>query len=337
MRKTSINIFILFTTLFFSVGCSKDSDTISSGIIATDLIKIEDALHHTNTNFVNLVTSIRGSVGTSGTGSKVIWSKKNSYNLGLFVSANHVFGIDSWLTLNEEFIDLTTINNGLFLGSKIPPTNGSPILTNELIASFGLYHPQIPSNATNSSLLPEHDFYIGIVDNQRVIDNGFGNYPTLVQTGIPLQLFDPSLRTLANLTWSEAHAGNHAIAIGYPQDRARFPNGAVATGNIYSDEEAENIILKLDQNNDPEGAIPYNPNVEFIANIDAVAGMSGGGVFNTNGQLLGIMVRATALNGQPVLRVVRMSFIVQKLEIFYNSLSVADKNKMGPFISGELN
>lgn len=65
--------------------------------------------------------------------------------------------------------------------------------------------------------------------------------------------------------------------------------------------------------------------------------MSGGGVFNADGQLLGVMVRATVLNGEPVLRVVRMGYIVQKLNAFYNALSISDKNKIGPFISEELN
>uniref|UniRef100_UPI002FDA1273 hypothetical protein n=1 Tax=Flavobacterium sp. TaxID=239 RepID=UPI002FDA1273 len=62
-----------------------------------------------------------------------------------------------------------------------------------------------------------------------------------------------------------------------------------------------------------------------------------GVIFNSEGQLLGIMVRSTELNGEPILRVVRMSYIVQKLKAYYDSLSTSDKNKIRPFISGELN
>jgi hypothetical protein len=336
--KNTINIvLILMTPLFIAIGCSKDNSKPSSGIIQTNLIKIEDALMHSNTDFVNLVNSTRGRVGTNGSGSKVVWSKKNNFNLGLFVSANHVYGITSWPSLNEEYIDIASVNNGIYLGSQIPPTNGNTSLTNELIANFGLYHPEIPASATNTTILPENDFYIGIIDNQRIIDNGFGQYPNLVQTAFPLQIFDPNHRLLSNQTWAVPNAGDTAIALGYPQDKTSYPNGAIETGKVYSNAEAENIIQLLKLSADSEGDIPYNPQVEFLANIDAVAGMSGGGVFNADGQLIGVMVRATTLHGEPVLRAIRMSYITQKLNGFYNTQTISDKNKLQPFISGELN
>ena len=64
--------------------------------------------------------------------------------------------------------------------------------------------------------------------------------------------------------------------------------------------------------------------------------MSGGGVFNHEGQLIGVMVRATTLNGEPVLRAVRMRYIVEKLHDYFYSLTIPDQNKLKPFISGEL-
>lgn len=339
MKKSILKIVVgIVSLLLILIGCSKDnSPQPTSGVIETDLIKIEDALNHPNANFVNLVNNIRGSVGTNSVASRVIWSRKNNFNLGLFVSANHVYGIGTWPSLNEEFIDLMTINNGIYGGSKIPSTNGSVNLPNELIAGFGLYHPYIPSNVTNTTILPENDFYLGIIDNQRIADNGFGVYPNLVQTSTPLQMFDPSNRTLSNQTWSVPNAGDMVIAIGYPQDRVTFPNGAVSSGKVYSDAEAEDIIDLLQFNGDEEGDIPYNPEVEFLANVQGVAGMSGGGVFNANGQLLGVIVRGTILNDEPMMRVVKMSYVVQKLNNFYNTLSLTDKNKIFPFISGELN
>ncbi|MDI9257904.1 serine protease family protein [Flavobacterium sedimenticola] len=338
--KDMQKIFVVTICSFFILfGCSKDSSRLpSTGITETDLIAIEDALEDPNTNFVSLINKIRGSVGTNGSGSKVVWSKRNNYNLGLFVSANHVYGVSTWPSFNEEFFDLFSINNGVFGGSIMPPTNGAISLTNERVASFALYHPSIPSDATNFTVLPKDDFYLGIMDNQRIIDDGmFGIYPDFVQTDSPLQMFDPNNRTLADQTWSVPNIGDVVIAIGYPNDRVTYPNGAVSSGKIYSDSEAENIIQLLNQDMDPEGDIPYNPQVEFLANIKAVSGMSGGGVFNENGQLLGIMVRATALNGQPILRVVRMSYIVQKLTVFFDSLPPSEKAKIEPFISGELN
>jgi len=340
--KFTINLIWLFLTpLFFAISCSKDNSSPTpyppAGIDKTKLIKLEGAINHTNTDFINLINKIRGSVGTNGPGSKVIWSKKNDYKLGLFVSANHVYGINTWPSLNEEYIDITANNNGIFLGSKIPPTSGSIHLTNELIANFALYHPLIPSNASNTTILPKDDFYLGILDNQRIIDNGLGNYPTFVKTTTPLQMYDPYNRTQADKTWSVVETNQIVIAFGYPQDKASYPNGAIATGRVYSNLEAENIIQSLKLKGDVEGEIPYNPEVEFLANVEAIAGMSGGGVFNNDGQLLGIMVRATKLNGEPILRVVRINYIRQKMNAFYNTLSISNKNKMRPFISGELN
>lgn len=337
MKNSLKLVFAIIASLYILNGCSKDNSNSTTGIIDTNLIKIEHALNHSNIDFVNLVNKTRGSVGTNGPGSKVVWSRKNNYNLGLFVSANHVYGISTWQTLNEKFIDIATVNNGVFIGSKMPTINGSVNFTNELTASFGLYHPTIPSDATNTTILPENDFYLGIIDNQRIIDNGFGNYPTLVQTSTPLQLFDPNNRTLSVQTWAIPNDNNIVIAVGYPQDTDSYPNGAVSTGKVYSDAEAVNIIQSLNLINDVEGDISYNPQVEFLANIEVVSGMSGGGVFNEDGQLLGVMVRATTFNGQPILRVVRMSYIVHTLTSFYNALSISNKNKLQPFISGELN
>lgn len=342
MMKQIILVIAVFLVPFIILnGCSKDNSVPNAnpptGSIVTNLTKLEDALNHAEINFVNLIKKIRGSVGVNGPGSKVIWSRNNDYGLGLFISANHVYGINTWPSLNEEFVDLSVINNGIYIGSKIPATIGSITFSNELNANFGLYHPQISSNASTTTIVPKEDFYLGIIDNQRINDNGLGNYPNKVQTTTPLQMYDPFNRTKANHTWSVAHTNEIVVAVGYPQNKKDYPNGAVSAGKVYSDSEASTIIESLKAKGDPEGSIPYNSEVEFLANIEAIAGMSGGGVFNENGQLLGVMVRAAELNAEPVLRVVRISYIKQKINLFYNSLSVLNKNKISPFISGELN
>jgi hypothetical protein len=65
--------------------------------------------------------------------------------------------------------------------------------------------------------------------------------------------------------------------------------------------------------------------------------MSGGGVFNTDGQILGIMVRASdAQNAPKIIRVVRITYIKSKLSEFYNSLPPMDKEKLKPYINGEI-
>jgi hypothetical protein len=325
---------------FFGVSCSRDNSVPSPNIPIvmgeTGLIKMEDALNNASADFLQVINKVRGSVGTNGPGSKVIWSTKNDYKLGLFLSANHVYGVKTWTSLQEEFIDLSVINNGIFIGSQIPPSNGSIDLSKELIANFGLYHPTIAPNSTNTTILPKDDFYLGIIDNQRIIDNGLGNYPNLVQTSIPLRMYDPKNRTRDSQTWSVVESNEIVIALGYPQDIAKYPHGAISTGKVYSDTEATNIIESLNQNGDVEGTIPYNSEVEFLANIEAAPGMSGGGVFNADGQLLGIMVRATKWNGEPVLRVVRITYMKERIKNFYNSLAPSERVKIEPFVNGEV-
>lgn len=327
---------LLVQTLSCSERNSVPAPGPPSGSSEKKFMKLEEALNHPDTGFVNLVNIIRGSVGTNGPGSKVVWSRKNDFHLGLFVSANHVYGVNSWSSLQEEFVDIQSINNGIFLGSQLPAANGSIRLTNELNANFGLYHPAIPSNTSNATILPKDDFYLGIIDNQRVAENGFGIYPNFVQTTKPLQMFDPGNRTSNAQTWSGVNTNDMIIAVGYPQDKVTYPNGVISSGKIYSTAEAESIIRSLHQQGDVEGDIPYNPEVEFLANVKAIAGMSGGGVFNARGQLLGVMVRATELNGEPVLRVVRITYIKQRFSTFFNALQVHEKNKVRPFVSGEL-
>lgn len=340
MKNNYLIFWILFSSLFNTSGCSKnDGIPITNppyGIVGTDLIKLEDAINHSDIGFANLVNQVRGSVGTSGPASKVIWSTKNDYNLGLYISANHVFGVDTWDSNEESYFDLTRVNNGIFLGSQLPKLNGNVQLGNELIADFKLYHPKIPLSATNATIFPESDFYLGIIDNQRVIDNGLAIYPNSVQTGQALQIYDPNNRTTSSQTWSNVLVNDTILVVGYPQDRTNYPNGAVSTGTVLSDSEAATAIELLKAKGDVEGEIPYKPIVEFVAKAEAISGMSGGGVFNSEGQLVGISVRATTLNSQPIVRVIRITYIRQELASFYNNLPSTDKDKLRPFIHGEL-
>jgi hypothetical protein len=106
---------------------------------------------------------------------------------------------------------------------------------------------------------------------------------------------------------------------------------------VLSDTEAEAAIDELHAVGDTEGNIPYNPSVEFFVEATAIAGMSGGGAFNSEGQLLGIIVRASDTeNAVRIIRFIRITYIKSKVNDFYSGLSQTDKDKLSPFISGEL-
>jgi hypothetical protein len=304
---------------------------------SSGLMKIEDVLKGNDPQLIDLLNTVRGSVGKRGPGSKTIWSRKNDFGLGLYISANHVYGLSSWQSRRTEYFDLASENPGIFETSQIPPANGNSELGSTLIADFPLMHFDISPLATNSTILPSEDFYLGIIDNQRVEQGPFPKYPGMVQKNTPLQLYDPDNRTKADQTWTIPMSGENALLVGYPQDVQNYPNGAVAFGKIMSDAEAEAAISKLQIAGDSEGNIPYNSAVEFLVEARGLAGMSGGGVFNSAGQLLGIMVRSSDVENAPkIIRVVKTSHIKAKVMNFYSSLSQADKDKLRPYISGEL-
>ena len=326
-------LLVAATTIFQS--CNKKSPDASKGLLKVPTM--EAVLNGSDQNLINLLNKVRGSVGRRGPGSKTIWSRKNDYGLGLYISANHVYGVSGWTSRNAQVFDLSTENLGIFETSQIPPANGNITLSNTLIADFPFLHFDVSSSATNTTILPEEDFYLGIIDNQRIEQGPFPKYPKTVQKNTPLEMYDPGNRTKANRTWNNPIDGEKAIAVGYPQDRANYPNGAVAYGKILSDPEVATVMLKLKAAGDSEGDLTYNPNVEFFVEAEVIPGMSGGGVFNSEGQLLGIMVRGSDQEKSPkIVRVVKIAFIQSKMSSLYNGLSESVKVKIRPFISGEL-
>jgi len=312
-----------------------DLSTIEPG----ELIPLDDALQHQDKSFVELLDKVRGSVGKLRSGSKVVWSRKNKHALGLYISANHVHDINSWQDRNESFVDLYNMQNGIYVSSHLANSDGELDLSKEYIADHPLYHPKIPAEVTNTSILPADDFFIGIVDNQRTAKPDFDlapPRPELVQLSIPLEMYDPKARTLSLKTWDRPVLGEVALVLGYPQDSVNYPLGAVSVGEIYTNEAAEAMILALQLNGDEEGSIPYDESVEFLMAAKSLPGMSGGGVFNNKGQLLGIAVRGTVLDEEPVIRVVKVSYIKETMNEFFLKLNEYDKSVMSTFVGEEL-
>ena len=332
MKTNMLLLLMVFATIITS--CNKNDSAKPNK--ASTILKIETVLNGNNQNLSTLLNKVRGSVGRRGPASKTIWSRKNDYGLGLYISANHVYSLYGWPSRQAQFFDLAVVNPGIFETSQIPPGDGSVALKDSLVADFPLMHFDISLSATNETILPQEDFYLGIIDNQRTVRTAFPQYPANLQTNNALQMYDPAERTKQTLTWSSPLAGEQAIAVGYPQDVSNYPNGAVAYGKILSDGEATLIMQKLKDAGDAEGNIPYNAAAEFFIQAKAVAGMSGGGVFNSEGKLLGIMVRASDKENAPkIIRVVKVSFIRGKMMEYYSSLTDEDKAKLRPFILGE--
>lgn len=332
--KPLLFVFLLVFGMAFQ-SCKSDEPTIPKSDLKVS--KIEEVLNGDDQNLIKLLNRIRGSVGRRGPASKTIWSRKNDYGLGLYISANHVYGLSGWNSRNAQFFDLSSENLGIFETSQIPPGNGMVTLGNTLIADFPFMHFDISAGVTNTTILPAEDFYLGIIDNQRIEQGPLVKHPDLVKTAVPLQMYDPDNRAKATQTWADPVTGEKAVGVGYPQDVVSYPNGAVAYGKILSDSEAADVIQQLKIAGDSEGDIPYQARTEFFVEAQAIAGMSGGGVFNSEGQLLGIMVRSSDQEKAPkIIRVVKVSYIKLKMTEFYNGLPESGKNKVRPFINGEL-
>lgn len=74
------------------------------------------------------------------------------------------------------------------------------------------------------------------------------------------------------------------IAIGYPHHSLGSGDGLLAysVGQVLSDARAS-----------AASAVPYDAEVEVVIGGPAAIGMSGGGLFDHDGALLGVLVRAT--------------------------------------------
>ncbi len=134
--KTNI---IFFTVVFASVAFS--FNLAIKRIIPIQppkyvVFRIDEVLNGKDQNLIALLNKVRGSIGTRGPASKTIWSRKNDYSIGLYISANHVYGVSGWNSRNAEFYNLFSENPGIFRSSQIPPFNGNIVLGKTLIADF---------------------------------------------------------------------------------------------------------------------------------------------------------------------------------------------------------
>lgn len=332
----NLSLLIFWTGSIPFSSCTTDESPNNPGQEFHHLYKTETILEHDSPRLTDVLERVRGSVGKRGGGSKVIWNRKNEYGAGLYVSANHVYHISGWSSRNPQWFDIRKEAMGIFETSQIPPQDGSLLPGETWSADFPLLHLEISPDAGNSTIDPSQDFYFGIIDNQKVQVKPLPQYPEKPILEEPLELYDPEQRTLAQKTWELPVVGEEVLAMGFPQDLTNFPKGAVALGKVLSDAEAIQTIQLLRQEGDQEGEIPYQPDVEFFIDAQGLPGMSGGGVFNFEGQLLGIMVRASDQKQAPkIIRVIRASYIHSKVLDYVAHLPMTERIELGQFLGEE--
>ncbi|GGO67127.1 trypsin-like peptidase domain-containing protein [Bowmanella pacifica] len=292
---------------------------------------LDKILQTPNTNLAKLVQRVRGRIGALRSGSISIIGTNSETGLAFYASANHVYGLSSWPGFDETHIS-NFIDQGVYITSHRVMEDGDINIWDNFAANFPLYHPTISDDAQNTSILPADDFYLGLLDSQSIPFTNLARYPEDINSQTPIALYDPDKLLSSGNTWSEAPAGKKVLALGYPQDSVSHPYGLVSVGSILSHQAAEQAIAELKAQGDEEGDIPYQQDVEFIANLPAEAGMSGGGIFNEQGQLIGVMVRSTQTASASYTRAVRISYIHSVFKQYLASRSADEKAHLAKFV-----
>jgi hypothetical protein len=103
-------------------------------------------------------------------------------------------------------------------------------------------------------------------------------------------------------------------------------------GQVLDDTQAAAAVEELAAAGDEEGSIAYDPEVEVFIEGEAAEGMSGGGAFDRNGRLVGILVRAGKTPTRTFVRAVRLSHLLDELTTAAGALSAADRTRAAPFL-----
>lgn len=298
------------------------------------LRSVRDAAEDVDATCHDWLENVRGRVAHNGGASMAMWSLRTESSVGLFVSANHVLG-NGWYP--DPTLRQLSLRNQDGIGRlSFPSATGGFDENVGLSPMYELFNPAIPAGQTAENLLPRHDYYVAVVDGQ-VLEEGLlaPSFEPLTETAPAV--YDPTMATLQDATWAEPMDNDDVLLLGYPQ--AEFPDdGGFAIGVVLSDDAAIAAVKELAAAGDSEGDIAYDPQAEFLVRGTARSGMSGGGAFDRDGRLLGVLVRASEaqIDGVEITRVVRMSWIVSGLGVAYDEANDDTRSELEPLLGLEL-
>jgi hypothetical protein len=246
-------------------------------------------------------------------GSGVVWSLDTERRTGLLLSAAHVFQFtrDVRFGARRGFVDPERGAAERWLAcvpgaSAIAKPRGPSVTM--------LYWPgskTVPRYGWNT-ILPEDDFLLaalaGDLDASDCATATNGSADASFQiftrpTGAPALDLAPTALPIAALA-----TGTDVLVIGYPEGRPQ----TYSVARVLDDAQATRRVAELANAGDDEGVIPYSKRVEFLADGAVGAGPSGGGIFDRDGKLVGILVRGSHA-GPPTIRAVRATYILEQL------------------------
>ena len=263
----------------------------------------------------------RGRAVLGSTGSAALWSRRTGHGTALLVGAIHTLG-EGWFGPAGTAVSASISDPGeqtgiprLFL--PLPGGSGPDALAS---LWYEVYRPDIAAERNGNRMqdvLPREDFYLAVTDTQKLDVSGPIPTPDPIVFG-DVSVYDPLGVTLADPTYAAAEPGALVLLLGYPNEGREL---AGSVGRILDDEEATAAVAELGRAGDPEGAVAYDPEAEFVIEGAAVAGMSGGPVVDDQGRLIGMLVRASDVHdGVQYVRAVRMAYVVDRLAAALDAL-----------------
>ncbi len=256
------------------------------------------------------IASAHGRVARTSNASAVVWSTATAATTGVVLGARHSLGM-GWSPGDDVAAELTDPNlvDGV-IDVQLVDADGAP--QQPVAPRFSIHVPALPAaeSGSLSDIRPRHDFYVAAIDDQLFTE--FKPFPVAdALHHAPPTLFDPAGSATASPSYAGATPGAAVLVLGHP---AGSTGMAGSVGTVLDDAQAQAALASLAGAGDPEGAVPYDAEAEMFVSAAAVLGMSGGGVFDVDGRLVGIAVRAT-LDRAPVryVRAVRTTFIAEQI------------------------
>jgi len=282
------------------------------------------------------IDQTHGRVARSGNASAAVWSRRTQAGAALLVSAVHTLGVGWFGSANVE-IDSALRDPSQEIGvariTFIASQGGE--LDSSRSPMFDFFNLSIPADQNSNFLrdiLPRHDVFVAVVDDQKLPTSPLAPQPSPLQNASP-DIYDPLEKTTTAPTFADVDAGELVMAIGFPAEGILAGEMAGSIGTVLSPEEIADVLGRLAVAGDEEGSIEYDPQAEFIYQGPAAGGMSGGGVFNASGDLVGVLVRASdPLDGVQYVRVVRMNYVVGELNDLFESLPQEQQDTIAPFL-----
>lgn len=310
-----------------------DAGTVP-GCAAGPLASLSAVRLRTNDPCQAWLERVRGRIVRAGGASGAVWTRHTPSGLALVTGAVHVLGRGA---LGPE---------GANIAERLAPPAEDGVLRIRLLSQDGkttvrapgflLYTPAIPGAEYGNqfvALRPRHDFTVEVMDGQRFPADDLNEpLPDALTMG-PVPVFDPQNDTTASPTFGSPAPDDVVLYAGFPKTGPFAEDGAVGFGRVLPDGDASAAIAGLAAAGDDEGVLPYDAEAEMMIEGEAVPGMSGGGVFDRDGKLAGIMVRAsTSKAAKKYVRVVRLAFVTSVIAAARAKLGATVKSAVAPYL-----